>query len=964
MAPLYFINKGINKTLERQRAMQQASSNIEQYKERIGLPNISSGQASMLGNNLTVGMYAKGQFFDPMKQQEILKYGLANDMLSGRGRGMASGDIKTFEKNFKELLETVKQVSKTMKTTAEGSMAVIKEMQMGGFGTMGQISNSITSAKAFGSMTGLGMQNILQIGQAGAQAVQGTPFSSVSGANMYMGGAAIAANMARGNNLTSTQAVQSVGGIAQAGGIIAQTQMNIMKTGMGSRILASVMNQQGKLDDSALQNFLQGNQSGHEVIGRAAQVAHGWGTSGRAMAKFNMSDAANQIAENPILMAQTIGAAFNTWRSNKRGDRQAQAYVFAENFVQGGEREQKLFAESLLSGMGIAEMSAQRNVANAVANEKGAYPSLWSRAMRRADNSYVGNALMVGGEKSANLAGDLWSGAGASFTGSARRAAWYTGSAVEAITGRKLWDRRSLGGVEQGYKNLMGLNNVNLSNTALKDLGGLNAVQRRAAGVLTQTGETLGWNAGLIENQSNEDRARFYQTIRTAIGNGSSESILNNATAFKSLGMQNGIQGNSFYERFKKASREQQMQALLNMGNITSSNDTSKLDYATKNLMAVENFVGSLPEKNQQSIKNYLDTKQHWNKDQLAIEMRKVGFGSLKGKSLLALQSYRESQNTINQIGNIDKYIPGQVTSYEMIRKGNQERALKELGLTGDLGPGYVWLAKMGLNRLSGGININRDSGAAETMAAISQKVAEGKYDIYDESKMDKGEVNRIKKERKDLFRAFGISSIDEFRSKFGNDAKDMSDNAMRAKGLQAIVGKNESAIKLLRSNGISGDLIQQTQQYLDIAAKGGILGNAEMSNAVAQTISSNLMVGTTAAEVQKMHKSGELQQRMYNSTKTDIGGSSRIAAIMKEVNRISNSTSKSDYYFQGLGDKDKHVSRSREEALKYALDKYDIEQKVQNMNETVSAEQSKGKSLNGIVASPILNYWNNKWSL
>ena len=158
--------------------------------------------------------------------------------------------------------------------------------------------------------------------------------------------------------------------------------------------------------------------------------------------------------------------------------------------------------------------------------------------------------------------------------------------------------------------------------------------------------------------------------------------------------------------------------------------------------------------------------------------------------------------------------------------------------------------------------------------------------------------------------------------------------------------------------------LILIEQQYLDIAAKSGILGNAEMSNAVAQTISSNLMVGTTVAEVQKMAKSGELQQRMYNSTKTDIGGSSRIAAIMKEVNRISNSTSKSDYYFQGLGDKDKHVSRSREEALKYALDKYDIEQKVQNMNETVSAEQSKGKSLNGIVASPILNYWNNKWSL
>ena len=186
-----------------------------------------------------------------------------------------------------------------------------------------------------------------------------------------------------------------------------------------------------------------------------------------------------------------------------------------------------------------------------------------------------------------------------------------------------------------------------------------------------------------------------------------------------------------------------------------------------------------------------------------------------------------------------------------------------------------------------------------------------------------------------------------------------------RAKNAQYVIGKNQAAINFIKTQGVSGELIEQTQRYLDTENKTGILSESGgiLPTGVAQTIATHLMPGTTAGEIQKMAKSGELKERMYYSAKTDIGATSRIKHIKEEIQRISSATKSDEYYYKDLeGNTARGKGWSREDALELALKKLDIEQKVQGINDV--SEGSKGKSLNTVVASPILNYWNNKWSL
>ena len=77
---------------------------------------------------------------------------------------------------------------------------------------MKQIRNQITQAKAFGGMTGLGTQNMMQIGAAGAQAVQGTPMSAAGGAGMYQYATGAVSNMMQGSPGMSG-AVQRAGAV-------------------------------------------------------------------------------------------------------------------------------------------------------------------------------------------------------------------------------------------------------------------------------------------------------------------------------------------------------------------------------------------------------------------------------------------------------------------------------------------------------------------------------------------------------------------------------------------------------------------------------------------------------------------------------------------------------------------------------------------------------------------------------
>ena len=198
LAPVHFINKGVQNALERRHFMHSMASDIEQYRDRLGFTGgISYRQATETGQRLETMMSRPGQFFSKEQQARIHKIGLSNDLLSARGKGLDRGTVGQYEKNVQTLIDTTEDVVKLLQTTLEGGMSVIKEMKQAGFGDIRQIKQQVIRAKAIGGMTGIGAQNVMQLGVAGARAVQGTPWSASAGAGLYQFGAAQAQMVAQ-----------------------------------------------------------------------------------------------------------------------------------------------------------------------------------------------------------------------------------------------------------------------------------------------------------------------------------------------------------------------------------------------------------------------------------------------------------------------------------------------------------------------------------------------------------------------------------------------------------------------------------------------------------------------------------------------------------------------------------------------------------------------------------------------
>jgi len=356
MAGMHFVNKGVQNSLERQRYMHSTAADIEQYRDQLGFNEpLSYKQATMLGRNISGAMYGragKGSFFSIEDMSRIHKIGLSNRMLSagGGGPGM-SGTLRQYERNVAELTDTTEEVVKLLQTTIEGGMSVIKELQQSGFGTMGQVRQQVRQAKAFGGITGLGAQNMMQIGAAGARAVQGTPWDATAGASMYQSGAASASFM-RGLGASQAYAVRRAGGVAAAGGALANFQMNVLSSGMGTKLAAYAMNADGTVDNARMGKLLSGSVSAYDMVQGANQRGYDMGPSGRVLFEFNKADMFNNM--NDVGRAQAVNRLFQAWSSNRPGSSAAQAAVFAGQFA-GNQRERRLFQQYLLSPKGFDE---------------------------------------------------------------------------------------------------------------------------------------------------------------------------------------------------------------------------------------------------------------------------------------------------------------------------------------------------------------------------------------------------------------------------------------------------------------------------------------------------------------------------------------------------------------------------------------------------------------------------------
>jgi len=363
-AALYMPMRGINNAMARQTFMHGMAADIEQYRDQLGFRGgLSYNQATNLAGSMQRNMY-QGGFFNPGQQSQIHKIALSNKMISARGGG-APGSLRQYERNFEELRETTEEVVKLLQTTIEGGMSVIKELQQTGFGGMRQVKSQIRQAKAFGGITGLGAQNMMQIGAAGARAVQGTPWAANVGATMYQSGAAQAATMAR-MGPAGAYAVQRAGGVAAAGGALANAQMNVLSSGMGTKAVAYAMNASGTVDQGRMARLMGGKVGAYEMVVGASERGYAMGPSGRVMFELNKEDVLNQMSD--IGRTQMVNRVFQAWGQGRYGTNQAKAVAFAKLYT-NNQRDQRLFAENLLRPKGFDDQYAAIQATRASLNQ-------------------------------------------------------------------------------------------------------------------------------------------------------------------------------------------------------------------------------------------------------------------------------------------------------------------------------------------------------------------------------------------------------------------------------------------------------------------------------------------------------------------------------------------------------------------------------------------------------------------
>lgn len=408
LIPLYFAGRGVNNSMQRRAYMHAIANDIETYRDRLGFNSLSYNQASQLGAGMTAEIESPYQFFNREQQMRIHKIALANDMISAKGIGLQSGSIEQYKRNFSELKDTTETVVKLLKTTIEGGMSVIKELQGAGFNSYRQIRQQVLQATAYGNLTGLGSQNMMQVGLAGAQSVQGTMWTAATGASMYQSGAAQAAGIARTSAL-GAYAVERVGGVAQAGGVIARATMNLAMSGIGTRMAAYAMNPDGSVNQERMQAMMRGDISGFGITSGSAATGYAMGPSGRALFPIYKEQFYNNLNDQGRDMILKKG--FGAWSASRPyASVEAKAYTFAGQYTQD-PREQLLVMQSLLGSGGYSNQYAAKHLESRIASQSIGFNPLAVAAGNWYQGSVFGKLERVGVD-AFNATDDAMSGIG------------------------------------------------------------------------------------------------------------------------------------------------------------------------------------------------------------------------------------------------------------------------------------------------------------------------------------------------------------------------------------------------------------------------------------------------------------------------------------------------------------------------------------------------------------------------
>lgn len=398
-APMHFLNKGIQNSLDRRKFMHSIASDVEKYRGKLGFRGgLSYTQASQLGSDMTESMYQGNQFFSKEQQMRIHKIGISNDLLSAKG-GLNGGTIDQYKKNFEDLKQTTEEVVKLLQTTVEGGMSVIKELQQKGFSNINQIKQQVAQAKTFGGFTGMGAQNMMQLGSAGAQAVHGTPWKASVGASMYQMGA-VNASMIANSGQSGANAVQRVGGTAAAGAAIGNFAMNMLQSGIGTKMTAYAMNSDGSINEDKMKRLLSGKAGAYEIVTGANRTGYAMGEDRVRFGMFK-EDMLNQMSDMERM--KMVNSGFDAWSKQRPySSLENKAWVYSGMFS-NNQRDRRLMYENFTTIKDYSQLQGRANVERALINQTGpkVINPIWEpfkKGFMGAFNS-AGDALISGYEQ-------------------------------------------------------------------------------------------------------------------------------------------------------------------------------------------------------------------------------------------------------------------------------------------------------------------------------------------------------------------------------------------------------------------------------------------------------------------------------------------------------------------------------------------------------------------------------------
>lgn len=966
MVPMHFVDNGINNTLQRQKLMHATANDFDQYRDRLGFKGgLSYSQSTSLGASMA-GEMMGGGFFSSGQQMTMNKIAISNDMISAGGPGKMSGTSQQYLKNFKDLKETTELVIKTMKTTLEGGMSVIKELQNSGFNSYAQIKQQVKQAAAVGGVTGIGTSNAMMLGAAGAQAVQGTSWNASAGASMYQSGSVQAASIARGS-VSGAYAVQRAGGVAQAGATLANAQMNIlMNSSFGTRMAAYAMNADGTTNSERMDKLLKGKESAHGVVMGSAARGFSMGTS-RVRFPFMKEDFYNSL--NDMARSNMSMQSFNLWREQRGGKIEDQAAVFSSMFAQG-PRDQRVLAEWLLSsnkGYGRQQqaMRAEDMVQSASLNQP---PSFW----KLLGQTKAAKSATAWGEKTSeglmNISSEMLKTTSEFGKGVRQFGSTASESVLYMMGSTDGFDRSVRGDVVRGAAILHG--------TA--DIGDMSVLS---------TAKQVNIDRALSYFKTAEPKASLTSVRRSARSSRAVRAAAANREMTQSQKMNNEadmILNNFSTDDIQKAMTDLSIMTANNTaGTVMNSPELAKI-FGSTGLRygfsrdaggTAANILTALKSRNQgareQFKKNVDDTQKQMDEISSKDPQARARFDEQKrsANSLLAQRGNLEYNDENKfRIAEIDK----KYNSLDPLVRRNVEsqRKLtdKELTLTGDVDTA----AKMNKAINDAGANIQK---ALTSKDVLFQKGGAGL--IKDTQKLGKqmgldltkgGDDYRtfaknigdtLKKMEEDPgFKA--TSKLErrtvDFISKHEKQAKYIAGESEFVEATKAVAARISKVKEFTSKVGDSGQKLSVgAQKALDsVATSTGSVDYGKLFKSFDDSDKTILQQNTAAPQV----SSGkDIVNAVFQETAQTLQKSSseRKSELTKQFNTLIEEQKKlADSNFFPFKEAAVEKNKQKIELVKNQLE---AEKLANETNETAG-----GRSVGTAMAPPVLNYWNNRW--